>query len=144
MASPVQIICVPPALFSEVWAYYGGFLLRGLNAAADVGCIETIDRIKDGEHLWWIITRDGERLGAFCTQIFESRGGRMVGIYALAGIGAKEWIGDVNKRMAEYAAAEKCAAYQFCGKPAWKRLLPECAVIGERQPGVAIFEGAPA
>jgi hypothetical protein len=141
----VDLICVPPHMFGEVWQRCGHILLRGMHAARDVPVLATMDAIRFGQVQLWLVTRDdgqnGDVLAAFLTQIIDYHDdGRWVSLFALAGRRPRLWASMVGERMDAYAKVEGARGFRFCGKRGWERALPRAVIVGERAPGVFAFQ----
>lgn len=138
----IELMCVPPAMFGQVWKYAGHILLEGMAAAPDVPVLGSIDACRNGTMQLWLITRGGsELLGAFLTQIVDfADDGRWVSLFALAGDDMPAWVRPLGERMDEFARAEGARGFRFCGRKAWHRAMPRAVMTGKRAAGVFAYQ----
>lgn len=143
MTQSLKILCVPPDMLSDTWAYVGGMLTRGLlNADLPIG--ESLARIRDKTYqLWTVSQTEPAKFIAVCvTEVVTEPSRKVLGVYGLYGSGAKVWGVPLSDALARFAKAEGCAALKFCGSPAWTRICDGHVLVGELRPDVAIMERA--
>lgn len=143
MTNTLKILCVPPDMLSDTWAYIGGMLTRGL-MEADLPIGESLDRVRAKTYqLWTVSQTDPPKFVAAClTELVSEPARKVLGVYALCGSGAKAWGTPLSDALAKFAKAEGCAALKFCGSPAWTRICDAHVLVGDLRPGVAVMERA--
>jgi hypothetical protein len=136
----VQVLMVPPELFSTAWQRCAVTAVRGMQAAG-MDLRETLDRVAGLTLQLWVAVKDGAIIASFFTELLTGEGGRKaVNICGLAGSEPQLWASLALKQVEEFARNEGAGSVRFCGKRGWARIIPHYTVIGEAEPGVAIFE----
>lgn len=136
------MLCIPTADLDDWWPHVWPHLSRGVEVAGRDRVDLAADILADRARVW-IAAGDNPRqvYAAWMTEIVMVEKGKCVVVFGLGGKRAFKWAANVDAKMAEYAAAEGCAVFQFAGSRGWARHLPHCREIG-RMHGETIFERA--
>lgn len=138
-----QFTIIPP----EEICRFAGFILpsmkRGLSAASDITAEETVNKLAQGKAQLWGIVYRGELCATFLTEKSHdsAKDADFIGVYALGGKYLLKWSKALDEIMGRFARSCECNAVRFCGREAWRRILPEYQVIGERL-GMPVYERA--
>ena len=138
----IRVDCVAPEKFGDAWLVAGDKLLRGMHAAG-MPIVGTMDEIKAGSLLLWLVSRPepAEILGVFLTDLLRRRNGQLtVSVAALSGESVGEWASEMDAALVGYAKGAGAEAVRFIGRPGWARLIPALRKIDTLESGQVLFE----
>lgn len=77
----------------------------------------------------WLAVEGSEGLAAAVTKVTAEEGERLCTIVACAGHDWKRF-GHLIAGLEDYARAERCTGIEVCGRPGWRRRLPDYRLTG--------------
>lgn len=140
--SAYDVVRVEKKDLALVWSQATQYLIYGLSVNPNLKVGEIVDGLLDESiQLWVIIPSAGydEMLGCFLTSVERDAGEWVVTLFNLGGRRPKEWVMACHEAMHEFAKVEGAKRVRLCGRPAWQRILPGYAVVGEKS-GHLIYE----
>jgi hypothetical protein len=136
-------------MLGEFWPHVGPALLKG-QMAADQTLKEALEVLSKGimavqegrMQLWAVIDDAAKRvLAAMVTEIIvDDDGSKVVWVTGMGGEGIGRWGKQLSDRMAEFARSEDCTHVRFVGRKALQRTYSGVRIVGERDPGVYVYE----
>lgn len=143
MTEQTHIVEIPRERMGEMLPHVGPHLLRGAAAEGEpVSIKDCFDDIVAGRMQVWAIMSDEKIFAGFVTSVVTQDGRRLLDVYGLGGDGILQWGHDLSETMAGFARANACEAVVFSGRKALQRTYTDVKIVGERAPGVFIFERA--
>lgn len=142
--SAYDILQIPAKHIGDIWKYVIPLLLYGMQANPRMGIRDIADGLVDQSvQLWVVVPKDEERaiLGCFLTSVERDKGEWVVTLYSLGGRDPKAWVMACHAAMQAFARREGAKRVRMAGRPAWQRILPGYAVVGETG-GHLIYERA--
>ncbi len=122
--SSVKLACVDPAQLEEIWPRVAHLIRRAM-ARGRMGRFADVEADVLGANAYlWLAIEGGCVLAAAVTKVTAESGERLCTIVACAG---ERWdkFGRLIAGLEDYARAENCAAIEICGRPGWRRRLPD-------------------
>lgn len=132
--SAYDILLVPPKQIGDIWRHVIPFLIYGMQINPNLGIREIADGLVDQSIQMWVVAPKDESLalmGCFLTSIERDKGEWVVTLFNLGGRQPKDWVMDCHEAMHHFAKREGAKRVRLCGRPAWQRILPGYAVVGE-------------
>jgi hypothetical protein len=139
-----DLIRIPRRNIYDLWPHVLPNLLKGMHANPNMDMDEILEGLLDQSvQLWVVIPKDGRRelTAVFLTSVERDKGEWVLSLYGLGGQHPKKWVMACHAAMHRYAKQQECRRVRMCGRPAWQRILPGYAVVGEKQ-GHLIYERA--
>lgn len=119
-----ELCCVDPAQVPKIWPHVSHLIRRAM-ARGRMGRFADIEADVLGANAYlWLATERSAVIAAAVTKVTADDGERLCTIVACAG---DEWkkFGGLLAGLEAYARAENCAAIEICGRPGWRRRLPD-------------------
>jgi hypothetical protein len=141
--SAYDVLMIPAKSLGAIWPYATPFIITGMQVNPRMSIKDIADGLVDQSVQLWVITpRDEDGLlGCFLSSIERDKGEWVLSLYGLGGAGAKDWVMAVHEAAHDFARAEGARRVRMCGRKAWQRILPNYAVVGEKD-GHLIYERA--
>jgi len=120
----VALLCIDPAQVESIWPHVAHLIRRAM-ARGRMGRFADVEADVRGANAYlWLAVEDGAVLAAAVTKVTQEDGGRLCTIVACGG---RDWkkFGRLIAGLEAYARAEGCAAIEICGRPGWRRRLPD-------------------
>lgn len=136
----IAVVKVPMDRIDSVWRYAFPFINIGMSVAPELRINDIIDGISDESIQLWIVLDGNEIISAFLTSIERDRMDWVVSLYALGGTRPKIWLEQCNREMERFARHEGAKRIRMCGRPAWRRLLPDNFAITGIRGGHNVYE----
>lgn len=127
----LQLLCIPPADVSKIWAGPVRDLIDAGFASADLPMPADIEeQLAAGTRLLWVVVaKESKIVAAMLTQLFEMRSGRVCKMMECGGSRLHEWK-SFRSEIERYAKAEGCVRVIVEGRPGWSRVLTDYRVMG--------------
>ena len=113
-----------PTQVATIWPHVSHLVRRAM-ARGRMGCFADVEADVLGANAYlWLAIDSGSVLAAAVTKVTAENGERLCTIVACAG---HEWkkFGPLIAGLEAYARAEGCVAIEICGRPGWRRRLPD-------------------
>ena len=122
--APVALVCVDPALVEGTWPLVAPLIRRAM-ARGRMGRFADVEADVRGANAYlWLAIDGGAVRAAAVTKVTQDDGARLCTIVACAGDGWSRF-GGLIAGLEAYARAEGCATIEICGRPGWRRRLPD-------------------
>jgi hypothetical protein len=121
---PAALVCIDPAQVEEIWPHVSHLIRRAMARGRMGRFADVAADVRGANAYLWLGVDGNTIIAAAVTKVTQDDGGRLCTIVACGG---HDWrkFGPLIAGLEAYARAEGCAAIEICGRPGWRRRLPD-------------------
>lgn len=134
MAASAELYFVKPADVASYWPPVAHLIRRAIERGGmywenTQAAFEYVEHdLMNERALLWLVVEGRSLSAATVTHVSEDRGHRVCTIVACGGHGWERWGKRMMDGLENYARAQNCKRMEICGRPGWRRRLPDYRV----------------
>lgn len=122
MPSPARLLCVDPAMVTQVWPHVRGIIKRASEKTGMGDFAQQEREILAGLQLLWLASNGRTIEAAATTQLVNENGRKICVLVACGGNNRARWL-PLLDGIEDFARKEGCAEMRIYGRKGWERVL---------------------